>query len=243
MIVKYTLENRVTTSNVGAGLTAPECIDDGGYFLDITDNTYIGYCDGTHPLCPTCTEITEVELEARKLKVANTHECAVRSDGRYSYVEALDGATNSFMVAKAYPSNAITHYYKTGDPTCEFYSERTEGRKKYWSSGNTPTACDSYSPPDSDTQLLLGYGEIEGVTQEWSYMFTTFESMMYFVNNHNPITLPLTLEVSMKNNPSAVRPDAIKNPDFMCLASLEVTASGDEITTIYVKAELEDVFS
>jgi len=66
MIIKYQLENR--TIPAGTGLTAPECINDGGYFPD-TDNTLIGYSDGTVPLCASCTELTPAELETRQLGI------------------------------------------------------------------------------------------------------------------------------------------------------------------------------
>ena len=66
MIVKYQLENRTTAT--GTGLTAPECINDGGYFLD-TDDTLIGYSDGTLDLCTTCSELTATELETRQLSI------------------------------------------------------------------------------------------------------------------------------------------------------------------------------
>ena len=235
MIVKYQLENRTTAT--GTGLTAPECINDGGQFMD-TDGTLIGYSDGTYPLGVTCTEITEEELEARKLRLANTRECAVRSDGQASYVESLDNDTNGFMVAKAYPGNTIAHYYKGGDSSCEFYSERTEGRKKYWSQ-NIP--AEKYSQPDSDSQILAYYSEMAGVTQEWYYDFTTFEGMVSFVNSHAPITLNPTLEAKMRDNPVSVKATSIKNANCMYLASLEVTASGVKTTTIYVTAQPADL--
>jgi hypothetical protein len=66
MIVKYELENRTTST--GIGLTAPECINDGGYFPN-TDNTLIGYSDGTHDLGSNCIELTASELEARQLAI------------------------------------------------------------------------------------------------------------------------------------------------------------------------------
>ena len=66
MIIKYQLENRTTPT--GTGLTAPECISDGGYAFDIEDSTYTGHADSTQPLCASCVEITEVELEERKAK-------------------------------------------------------------------------------------------------------------------------------------------------------------------------------
>lgn len=238
MIVKYTLETRTNSSNSELGLTAPECISDGGHFAD-TDGTMIGYSDGTYPLGVTCVEITEAELEVHKAKVANTHECAIRSDGQNSYVEKLDNDINGFMVAKAYPSDAIAHYYQSGDSSCEFYSERTDGRKKYWT-GVVP--ADKYSHPDSDSQILSYYSEIEGTTQEWYYEFTMFDDMMAFVNSHQPIILNQTIESKMKDNPASVRPDAITNPDFMYGASVEITAAGDKTTTIYVKALTLDVF-
>ena len=69
MIVKYQLENRTTAT--GTGLTAPECTNDGGYFLN-TDDTLIGYSDGTLDLCTTCSELTVTELEARQLAIHAT---------------------------------------------------------------------------------------------------------------------------------------------------------------------------
>ena len=66
MIVKYQLEHRTTST--GTGLTAPECIKDGGYFAD-TDNTLIGYSDGTLDMCTTCSELTATELETRQLAI------------------------------------------------------------------------------------------------------------------------------------------------------------------------------
>lgn len=69
MIVKYQLENK--TISTGTGLTAPTCITDGGYFPD-TDNTLIGYCDGTHSLGSSCTELTASELETRQLAIHKT---------------------------------------------------------------------------------------------------------------------------------------------------------------------------
>ena len=240
MIIKYQLENIATTSNSEPGLTTPECIDDGGYFYDIEDGTLIGYSDGTQPLCASCAEITEVKLEARRLRINNTHECAIRSNGQFSYVEALEDDVKGFMVAKAYPSNITAHYYKRGDSSCGFYSERPEGRKKYWSV-NIP--AEKYSQPDSDSKVLVGYSEIVGAAQEWYYEFTTFESMMSFVNSHKPITLNPALEVKMKDNPISVRPAAISDSTFMYLASLEITASGDKTTTIYVNGQPENVFS
>ena len=66
MIVKYELENREIST--GTGLTAPSCINDGGYFPD-TDNTLIGYSDGTHDLGSNCIELTASELEARQLAI------------------------------------------------------------------------------------------------------------------------------------------------------------------------------
>ena len=64
MIIKYQLEHRTTPT--GVGLTAPECINDGGHFLG-TDGTLIGYSDGTLDLCLTCVELTAAELEARQV--------------------------------------------------------------------------------------------------------------------------------------------------------------------------------
>ena len=66
MIIKYKLENRTTST--GTGLTAPACINDGGYFFD-TDDTLIGYSDGTLDLGSTCSELTASELEARQLAI------------------------------------------------------------------------------------------------------------------------------------------------------------------------------
>ena len=133
MIIKYQLENRVIPT--GTGLTTPECISDGGYFPD-RDKTIIGYSDGTHPLGATCVEITEAELEARKLRIANTYECAIRSNGRYSYTEVLPHTTDGSLAAREYPSKNIVFYYKgnggDGDSSCRLYSERPEGLKKYW---------------------------------------------------------------------------------------------------------------
>jgi hypothetical protein len=240
MIVRYTLENRATTSNAEVGLTTPECIDDGGQFMD-TDGSIIGYCDDSKQLGVTCTEITEAELEERKARLANTHECAIRSDGQYSYIEALTDDINGFMVAKAYPSNAVVHYYTNGDSSCEFYSDRAEGRKKYWKGGNIP--LDKYSQPDSDSQLLSYYSELVGVNQEWYYFFTTFDNMMSFVNENKPISLNQTLETKMRENPSSVKPNSIDNASYMYVASLSLSASGIKTTTVYVKAEPKDVFS
>ena len=240
MIVKYTLENRASSSNAEIGLTSPECITDGGHFMD-TEGNLIGYSDGTYPLGATCVEITEAELEAHKAKVANTHECAIRSDGQYSYIEALADDINGFMVAKAYPSNAVAHYYTRGDSSCDFYSERPEGRKKYWKGSNIP--LDKYSQPDSDSQLLSYYSELVGVNQEWYYFFTTFDNMMSFVNENKPISLNQTLETKMRENPSSVKPNSIDSASYMYVASLSLSASGIKTTTVYVKAEPKDVFS
>ena len=235
MIVKYKLENR--TAPGGAGLTAPECITDGGYFSG-RDGTIIGYSDGAHPLGPTCVEITEAELTAHKTRLARTHEYAIRSDGKRRYTEPLDNDINSVIVSKTYPSNVINHLYKVGYGDCSFYSERTEGRKKYWKE-NIPAV--GYRQPDSDSQILTLYSEISGVTQEWYYDFTTFDEMMAFVSRHKPISLKPSLEVKMRNKPLEVKPDAIQNPGCMYLASLEVTAAGDKITTIYLTALQDEI--
>jgi len=235
MIIKYTLEHR--TIPTGTGLTTPECISDGGQFAD-RDGTLIGYSDGTRPLGVTCVEITEAELEARKLRLANTRECAIRSDGQDSYVESLDDDTNGYMVAKVYPGNSVAHYYKGGDSSCEFYSERAGGRKKYWSQ-NIP--AEKYSQPDSDSQILSYYNEMAGATQEWYYDFTTFEGMMAFVNSHAPITLNPTLEAKMRDNPISTRPLSIKSAECMYIASVEITTSGEKTTSIYVTAQPEEI--
>jgi len=237
MIVKYTLEVRTNTSNPEPGLTAPECITNGGQFAD-TEGNIIGYSDGTKPLGVTCVEITEAELEAHKSKVNNTHECSIRSSNQYSYTEAVGDDANGFMVAKTYPGDVIAHYYTNGDSSCEFYSDRGAGRKKYWSQ-NIP--ADKYSQTDSDSQILSFYSEMTGVTKEWYYEFITFEEMMAFVNSHNPIALNPTLEAKMKNNPLWVRPTSAKTSSCMYIASLEVTAAGDKTTAIYVTAQPKDI--
>ena len=237
MIVKYSLEVRETKSNSEPGLTAPECIEDGGYYGD-TEGNLIGYCKGTHSLGATCIEITEAELEAHKAKVANTHECSIRSSNQYSYTESLDEDSKGFMVAKEYPSNTIAHYYNNGDSSCEFYSDRAGGRKKYWSQ-NIP--ADKYSQSDSGSQILMYYSEIEGVTQEWYYGFITFDEMMAFVNSHKPISLNPTLETKMRDNPKAVRPTSITGSQCMYIASVEITTSGEKTTTIYVTAQPADL--
>jgi len=237
MIVKYTLENRTTPT--GTGLTAPECIDDGGQFAD-TDGNLIGYSDGTYPLGVTCVEITEAELEAHKSKVNNTHECAIRSGGQYSYIARVEDDANGFMVAKTYPGNTVAHYYNKGDSSCEWYSERTEGRKKYWTYDNI--SDEKRSQTDSDSQYLGCYSELEGVTQEWYYNFTVFEDMMSFVNSHAPITLNPTLEAKMRDTPLSVKSEYYyTNPESMYTASLEVTAAGAKTTTIYVKTQPEEL--
>jgi len=77
MIVKYQLENRTTAT--GTGLTAPECINDGGYFPD-TDNTLIGYSDGTVALSSSCSELTASELEARQLAIHSANPMMKEGD-------------------------------------------------------------------------------------------------------------------------------------------------------------------
>jgi len=237
MVVKYTLENRATNSNTEVGLTTPECIDDGGHFFDRLDDTLIGYCDDTHSLGVTCIEITEAELEARKLRLSNTHECAIRSDGQHRYTAPADEG-DGIMVSKACSGNGPDSYYKIEAGDSSLYSDRAEGRKKY-RRGNIP--AEMYSQPDSDSQILTCYSEIEGVTQEWYYDFTTFEVMMSFVNSHKPISLNPALEAKMRDTPLSVKPNLVVNAGFMCLASLEITASGDKITTVYVTTQPEEV--
>jgi hypothetical protein len=235
MIVKYTLENRASTSNLEAGLTAPECITDGGYDYDSTDDTYIGYSDGTYPLGVTCVEITDLELEVRD----TPKEISIKSDGT---VYATSTIARFHKYDATLPASA--KIYVHDDPDFPFYSMRGEARKSYYPNmANNNIPAESYTPPDSDGQLLLGYGEIEGVTQEWYYTFTTFDKMMTFVNSHKPISLNPTIEAKMRDNPASVRPAAISNSEHMYLASLEITATGDKVATIYLNAKLKDVLS
>ncbi len=169
---------------------------------------------------------------------------AIRADGHISYAESMLGATNGsdvISVTRHISDDSVAHIYERGDSTCDFYSDRTEGRKKYWKSGNIP--LDKYSQPDSDSQLLSYYSELVGVNQEWYYFFTTFDNMMSFVNENKPISLNQTLETKMRENPSSVKPNSIDNASYMYVASLSLSASGIKTTTIYVKAEPKDVFS
>lgn len=229
MIVKYTLEVRTSSSNSEQGATAPECIKDGGYFYDSTDNTYIGYSDGAHPLSANCVEITEKELGERY----PSKEISIKSNG---IIYAAPKIRSFYSYTAVLPINAKVYLYD--DPTCEFYSERPEGRKKYWGS-NSPIAKNNQL--DSDSQAFMGYSEISGVLQEWYYKFTNFDKMMTFVNSHKPINLNPTLEAKMRDNPASVRPSALINTECSYLASLEITAAGDKTTTIYFDGGLEDV--
>jgi len=137
----------------------------------------------------------------------------------------------------------IKNEYKTNDLSCDFYSDREEGRKKYWKSSNYINP-DKYSQNDSDAQELAYYGEIEGVTQEWYYSFSTFEGMMQFVDTHKPINLSQPVQTKMKDNPKVTRPSSILNPDHNYGASVEVTATGDKTTSVYVwlTADVDPVF-
>ena len=229
-LVKYTLENRANTSNSETGLTTPECITDGGYLYADTDNTFIGYSDGRYTLGSTCTEITEEELEARP----SSKEISIKSDGTVYF------APNISLFHKYNDTLSINDkIYKYDDPTCSFYYERPDGCKRYLSGGGMP--ADKYNQPDSDSQLLVYYSEIVGVLQEWYYEFITFKDMMVFINAHKPISLNSKLEARMKDDPAGNRVSHLLHDDGMYSASLEVAASGEKITTIYVKGTLEDV--
>ena len=95
MIIKYKLENRTTPT--GTGLTAPECINDGGYFFD-TDDTLIGYCDGTHDLGSTCSELTAAELEARQLAIhAATPMMKLGDTPRDDMIEMTDAEVRTMI--------------------------------------------------------------------------------------------------------------------------------------------------
>ena len=94
MIVKYQLENR--TIATGTGLTTPECINDGGYFLD-TDDTLIGYSDGTLDLCTTCSELTATELETRQLAI-HAVTPMMKMDGAPDALVVMTNAEVSTMI-------------------------------------------------------------------------------------------------------------------------------------------------
>jgi hypothetical protein len=231
--IKYKLEER--TSPSGTGLQAPECITDGGYLQD-TDGTMIGYSDGVYPLSASCVELTPTEFEVYRHKVEDSRDCTIKSSGETAYTERADDGT---VIAKVAATKVSIHSYLLGDDSCSFYSERSDGRKKYWQRKDITT--DRYTQPDSNTQELSHYSEISGITQEWYYEFITFTDMMSFVNSHQPITLNPSLEARMKDDILGARPRAILNQDMNYLASVEVTASGGKITTIYVRALPEEI--
>ena len=94
MIVKYQLENR--TIATGTGLTTPACINDGGYF-PATDDTLIGYSDGTLDLCTTCSELTATELETRQLAI-HAVTPMMKMDGAPDALVVMTNAEVSTMI-------------------------------------------------------------------------------------------------------------------------------------------------
>ena len=170
------------------------------------------------------------------------NEIVIKSNGKTGYTEALLNSTNvsSFIsVARDMLDDSVINIYKNDDQSCSFYSDRNEGRKRYWIGDRIP--ADKYSQPNSNEQELSYYSEIEGITQEWYYAFTTFDKMMTFVNRHSPISLNPTLETKMKEQPLEVRPQSIMNPRYMYCASVEITTSGEKTTSIYVTAQPEEI--
>ena len=170
-------------------------------------------------------------------------EVTIKSDGRAGYVEFLiprPSALGVIAIGMDLANDSVIHLYKNDDSTCDFYSEREKGRKKYWHK-DIPT--EKYSQDDSDDQELAYYSEIEGVTQEWYYSFSTFEGMAQFVDTHKPINLSQAIQTKMKDNLKCTRPSSILNLDHNYGASVEVAANGDKTTSVYlVLTEIEQSF-
>ena len=165
---------------------------------------------------------------------------AITSDGTnqyYAKVEGEDGLTS--FDENDTPLNRYIQN-RGEEPDCQFYSDRPEGRKKYWIKGYIPES--KYAQPDSEKQQLIYYGEIEGKQQEWYYSFSTFADMVTTIARIAPVTISNNLRNLVLGQPQEYKAEANIGVTHNYMASIEHDVVADEYkTSVYVFCEPEDL--
>lgn len=147
---------------------------------------------------------------------------------------------NEDLLAESYDSNdQLLCSYKLNDESCDFYSDRDSGRKKYWSENLT----NDYEIDSSDSydKTLCFYAEIENKLKEWYYSFASSDDMFSFLSGFSSESFSDSLKNAIKVSPEDWRPVSCLNKDHNFLCSVEKNLETNEFTvSVYLSEKPVD---